>query len=326
MNSKYIIGIVLFLLLLAFPLIVKNPYFITVAITILITSVVALGCALLLHTGMISLCQAGLMGVGAYATALFVTKVGFSFWLALPLSGIIAVIVGVILGLPVLRLKSIYFIQATYAINQIIILGILNGPTVLGGHVGLSGIPRPDPIIIPGVVEIGFDSRLPNYYLILSIFLLAAFVFYRIYASHHGRVLHTIHVDENLALGLGVNITRYKIFVFALATFFAGIAGSLYAVYFQLAATQSFGIWESIYFVMYPQVGGYNTIIGPILGSAFFISLPEVFRWLLQFTPVIFGTLILISIFYLPRGLESLPVVLRSFITGTGRKEGEKSR
>jgi branched-chain amino acid transport system permease protein len=309
-SAKYIVFLIIFGILVVFPFAANNPYLITVAIIILITCLVALGCALLLHAGMISLCQAAIMGVGAYASALLVTEVGLSFWLALPLSGIVATIVGLILGLPVLRLKSIYFIQATYAINEIIILAILNGPSVLGGHVGLSGIPRPNPIVIPGIATIGFESRIPNYYLALCLVLLAAFVFYRIYVTHPGRVLYTIRVDETLAQSLGVNIAKYKILAFAVAAFFAGMAGSFYAAYFQIASTQAFGIWSSIYYVMYPQVGGHATIIGPMLGSAFFISLPEIFRFLLQFTPVIFGALIIVSIFYLPSGLESLPKVL----------------
>jgi branched-chain amino acid transport system permease protein len=311
MNKKHIFLIIVFLLLIAVPLVITDLYVIHIFIGTYISSIVAIGTGLLLYAMMISLGQAGIMAIGSYASTLLTMRCNLSFWLALPLSGIISAVIGLIMGLPTLKLRGLYFFLITWAISEIVRLGIINAPSsLLGGHTGIPNVPLPDPILIPGLSTIEFIGKTPFYYLIFSILVLVSLVSYRLYVSHFGRVLYMISVSEDLARSLGVNVGRYKASVWTIACFFAGIAGSLHAHYYQLAATQFFTFWHSIYFVMMPTIGGSTTILGSITGAIFFTVIPEVFRQIEIWKPVIFGAALILTVFLLPGGLETLPRVI----------------
>ena len=169
-----------------------SPYGVHIFIGVFIAYIVASGVGWLLYTGVVSMCHAALLLVGSYASALLVMHFGLSFWLAMPITALITAIVGILLILPSFKLSGLYFMLMTLAVNEIVRLGILNGPGILGGHTGMTAVPRPNPIVIPGIVGVDFTTKASFYYLVLGIALSALFVGHRIYTSHFGRVLRLI--------------------------------------------------------------------------------------------------------------------------------------
>ena len=307
MNKKLFVFTGFIAILVLIPIFIKDPYILHLLINLLIAVSSAIGLGLLMSGGMISLAQAGIMAIGAYSSALLVMNVGLSFWLALPLSGLITMTIGVLIAYPTLRLKGLYFIMVTFAINEIIRLFAINGPNVLGGHNGIPNVPKPNPITLPGLPTIEFVDKTPYFYLISLILLLNFFFIYRIYNSRLGRTLKTFVEGENLSSSVGINVMKYKAIVFGIVCFFGGVNGSFLAHYSRLVSPDFFTIWVSIYYVIYAQVGGHATILGPILGAIFFSILPEFFRGIAQFSPVVFGGLLILAILFLPGGLETLP-------------------
>jgi branched-chain amino acid transport system permease protein len=308
MNKKRL-GVIAGVLILAlFPILSHSQYIAHILISIFISSIVALGVGLLLYAGMISLGQAGIMAIGAYSSALLVMNGGLSFWLALPAASVLTTLIGLLFGLPVFKLKGLYFFLVTWAIGSLITLTILYLPsTIFGGHAGITGVPLPDAIPLPWGGAIEFVGKTSFYYLTLVFLLAVSFVSHRLYKAHFGNVLFMISKNEDLARSIGVNVARYKAVIWVIACLFAGIGGSLQVHYYQLATTQLFSATNSIYFIMMPTLGGCNTIFGSIMGAAFFVAVPEIFRDVALYAPIIFGVVVIFTVFVLPGGLETFP-------------------
>lgn len=313
MNKKRIISASLIVISFLIPILIKDFYILHVFIMTYIAITAAVGLGLLMSGGMISCTQAGIMAIGAYSSSLLVMKAGLSFWLALPLSGLISTTLGLVVCYPTLRLKGLYFIMVTFAVSEMIRLVIVNWPSFLGGYSGIPMVPKPNPIAIPGLTTIEFTSKIPYYYLILVIMLIALLTIYRLYVSRMGRVLRSLHESDVLAESIGINVMRYKAIAFGIVCFFAGLAGSFLAHYNRLVAPEFFTIWVSIYYLIYAQVGGHATVLGPLLGASFFSILPEFLRGMRQYSPIIFSVLLVLAIFFLPGGLETLPRRLKTY-------------
>lgn len=313
MNKKIVISTSLIIISFIIPLLIKDPYILHVFIMTYIAIIAAVGLGLLMSGGMISCTQAGIMAIGAYSSSLLVMKAKLSFWLALPLSGLVSTFLGLVVCYPTLRLKGLYFIMVTFAVSEMIRLVIVNWTSVLGGHSGIPMVPKPDPIAIPGLPVIEFTSKIPYYYLILIIMLITLFITYRLYVSRMGRILKSIHESDVLAESIGINAMKYKAIAFGIVCFFAGLDGSFFAHYNRLVAPEFFTIWVSIYYLIYAQVGGHATILGPLLGAIFFSILPEFLRGMRQYSPIIFAGLLVVAIFFLPGGLETFPQRLKTY-------------
>ena len=174
------------------------------------------------YTGLLSLCHAAFYGIGAYTTAILSVHTGLSFWLLLPISGLVAAVSGVLIGLPTLRLKGDYLAIATLGFAEIVRNVLTNWDSLTGGPRGISGIKPP--------VLFGYtlDPLKKVNYLILVWFFVAItfFVLKRIMESRFGRALEAIREDEIAASSMGINTTKYKVVSFSIGAFFAGIAGN----------------------------------------------------------------------------------------------------
>jgi branched-chain amino acid transport system permease protein len=302
-NRKGLYFLALIVFLLAIPLFVRDPYRLHILIITMLHIILALGLNFVMNTAQVPLCQSAFMGIGAYTSTLLVMRLGFSFWFSLPLAGMFTTILAIMIGLPTLRIKGIYFAMATFAFGEIVRLIFIGWVGLFGGANGISSIPPPNSINIPYIWKIEFQDKVPYYYLTL-IFLLFCFnVISRLTRSRIGRAFTAIHESDILAESTGIDTMRYKVFAFALNSFFAGIVGGIYAHYFHFIGPQDFTFWQSVEYIVFVIVGGQGTIGGPILGSIFLTFLPEFLRIAVEFQVVIYGMALILVILFLPRGI-----------------------
>jgi branched-chain amino acid transport system permease protein len=293
--------------LLILPFFLHNQYFLHVMIRIFVISLSVLGVRLILLSGSVSLGQAAFAAVGAYASAILTMKLGISNWLALPFASLIAALLGTVIGWPALRLRGIYFIILTLCISGAIMHYIANLGILTGGLKGLYGIPPPASIVIAGHTLIDFSAGKTGYY--YNGLVLLAFCFWimiQIDKSRLGAIFRAIAENEPLAASVGVPVMRYKVLAFSIACFFCGVGGAFHAHYSLFLETSSFGIWDSIYYLVYVIVGGAQSVLGPVVGCAIMLGSFEMLRPLTKFQPIIYGGILMAIILLIPDGLVSL--------------------
>jgi branched-chain amino acid transport system permease protein len=299
------------MLLFLLPVCVKNAYWLHVLIIIAINILIAANLRTIFLTGEVCLGIAGFMLLGAYGSALLTLKVGLSFWVAMPLGGLLAAVVALAVGYPFFRVRGIYFAILTLLIAFIFqyVAGYWDSLTV-GWH-GLTDIPAPDPVTIPWIGTIKFDTDVAYYYLSFVIIGLSLFILYRMEHARVGTIWGAIKESDGLAQSFGINIIWHKIFIFSVACFFSGIAGSLFAHYVRAISPANnpgnqFAIWTSLYAIIYMVVGGQANFAGPIIGATLLLIIPELARPLQEFRPLLNGGLVILIVFFMPGGLISL--------------------
>jgi branched-chain amino acid transport system permease protein len=270
--------------------------------------ILALGLNFVMNTDQVPLCQAAFVGVGAYISTLLVMRLNFSFWLSLPAAGILTGILGIIVGLPTLRIKGIYFAMATFALGEIVRLLFIGWTGLFGGANGISAIPAPNPVPIPILGQIEFQTKVPYYYFTLVVLTLCLIIVYRLTHSRIGRACKAIRQSDLLAQCTGIDIMGYKVFAFAVNSFFAGIVGGIYAHYFHFIGPQDFTFWQSVEYLVFIVVGGSGTLGGPILGSIFLTFLPEFLRMAVEFQVVFYGLALILVLLFMPQGIMGLLV------------------
>jgi branched-chain amino acid transport system permease protein len=293
------------------PHIVGNDYWIRVLVLMVIMILAAASMRAINRTGEMSLGTAGFMLLGAYSSALLAKKLGLSFWLVLPVGGVFAALVALAVGYPFFRVKGVYFSISTLLLATVFqyVTGYLKNLT--GGWDGVRFIPSPDPITIPGVATLKFDTDLSYYYLAIVVVGFCLYVLHRMEHSRIGLVWGSIKEADDLAQSTGVNIMAHKIFVFVVGCFFTGIAGGLYAFYQQAISPATnpgnvFSVFTSIYCVLYMVVGGEASFFGPIIGATLFMLIPEFSRPLQMYRPLVYGTILILIVFFMPKGLIGL--------------------
>ena len=306
-------GIVaLIVFLFCVPLFLKNVYWLHILCLACINVLLASSLRTINLTGELSLGQVGFMLIGAYSSALLAMRMGLSVWLAMLLGGLMAAVVALVLGYPILRTKGVYFAVLTFLVAEIFRLSMWYMPDLSGGPAGLSNIPPPSPINILGITAITFDTKSAYYYLILVIVLLSLVILSRVERSL-GFTWMAIRQNDSLAESVGINVTGYKLLAFVIGCFFAGIAGALFAHFMHLLTTDvtaMFGMLTSIYVVIYMVVGGQARFAGPIIGAVVLTLVPEFARPLKEYQPIIFGALVIFIIFFMRQGLVGLPYYL----------------
>ena len=280
------------------PLFVSNQYYIQVLIFIGIYIILALSLNLLNgYVGLLSIGHAAFYGIGAYASAKLVMNLGLPFPVALLGSGIIAGGFGYLIAKPTLRLSGIYMTLATLGFNMIFFLILQNWMGFTNGPLGIMDIPPPD--IFGYIIE----SRLQYYYLIFGLVLLTIGSMHRLITCRFGRALVAIRENELAAESMGVHTTRYKIQAFVLAAFYAGIAGSYYAHFVKYISPDSFYIYESFILLAMLAFGGQGNLIGPVVGAAILITIPEVFRFLQEYRMLVYGSVLIVMMLVRRQGL-----------------------
>jgi branched-chain amino acid transport system permease protein len=293
------------------PHIVGNDYWIHVLVLIVIMILAAASMRAINRTGEMSLGTAGFMLLGAYSSALLAKKLALSFWIVMPVGGLFAAFVALAVGYPFFRVKGVYFSISTLLLATVFqyVTGYLKNLT--GGWDGVRFIPSPNPITIPGIATLKFDTDISYYYLAIVIVGLCLYALYRMERSRIGLVWGSIKEADYLAQSIGVNIMAHKIFVFVVACFFTGIAGAMYAFYQQAISPATnpgnlFSVFTSIYCVLYMVVGGEASFFGPIIGTTLFMLIPEFSRPLQMYRPLVYGSILILIVFFMPKGLIGL--------------------
>jgi branched-chain amino acid transport system permease protein len=267
-------------------------------------------------TGEWSLIHAVMMGVGAYTVSLLVIHFDAAIWLTLPMAGIVAALVAALLCFPLLRMTQFYFLIGSFAAGEAIRLTWVYYVGLFGGTSGLRGVEAP---IVWGI---DFLDPIPYYYFTLCVVGFCLFILYRIEKSRIGLTLHAIHWKVALAESVGVNAWSYRALAFIAGSFFVGIAGALKVTYLGSVTPNQFTIGYMIFILIWVIVGGYNKFYGPIIGVIVLSVFDESIRSFEIIRPAIYGAMLILSILFLPLGLESIPAKIKSwFGAGSSPKE-----
>lgn len=299
------------------PVIFYNQRYI-LDLAILVLTYVMLGWGLNVVVGLAGLLDLGYVAfyaVGAYSYGLLATNFGWSFWICLPLAGILAAFWGVLLGFPVLRLRGDYLAIVTLAFGEIIRLVIINWQDLTGGPNGVSGIPRPTFFGIPldnsddGLAaRLGIEYSATHrivflFYLILALALLTNWVTIRLRRLPIGRAWEALREDEVACRALGINTTTTKLTAFATGAMFGGFAGAFFATRQGFISPESFTFQESALVLAIVVLGGMGSQLGVALAALAMIGGFELFRGLENYRMLVFGMSMVLIMIWRPRGL-----------------------
>src|SRR5579884_1926317 len=262
-----------------------GPYLVTIVNLILIASVGALGLNILVgYTGQISIGHGAFMSVGAYTAANLITRFDMPFWVALPAGGAMAALVGAVVGIPSLRIKGIYLAIATLA-AQFIIEWTINHVTWISG-----GIESSIQVPPPSIFGMKLETQHELYFFLLFFAVVAIVATLNLVRSRIGRAFIAIRDQDIAAEIIGINIFRYKLWAFAISSFYAGVTGVLYTYYLGIANYEQFQIDVSIDYLAMIIIGGLGSILGSIFGAVFITVLPIATRlFLTQFGDIFFS-------------------------------------
>ena len=277
---------------------------------------------LLTLTGEWSLAHVVIMGVGAYGSALVSKELGWPVPLSMLVGATMAAVLAFLLSFPLFRMKGFYFLIGSFAAGEIIrLLWKWSELTWLfGGPKGIKLIP-PFPNI--DVLSIDFYDPANYYYFCLIVVAISLVILYRVERSRIGLTFHAIHWQDKLAESVGVDTFRYRTLAFVISSFFAGLAGALYAHYVGTVNPNRFSVEEMTYVLIWAIVGGTATFYGPIIGVVTLTILNEVVLRAFgvdQMRPMFYGAILILFILFLPNGLESLVVRAKEWIAGRKQK------
>ena len=256
------------------------------------------------YTGLPALGHAAFSCIGAYTSSLLALRFGISPWIGVFAGAVFGALLGIIIGYPSIRLKGDYFALATFGFGIIVYSIAKNWISLTRGPMGLPGI--------PSFSLFSYEiTKTWQYLIIVLVFaLITLFILRRIVNSPFGRVLKSIREDEIASETLGKNTTKYKLMVFVIGAFFAGIAGSLYAHYITFIDPSSFTVMESITVLLMVIFGGMGSISGSIVGATVLVILPELLRFLgmpssiaAEVRQMIYGLLLVVLMIKRPQGL-----------------------
>ena len=304
-------------LLTAAPLVLPNNYYLTVLTMCCLHAIIAVGLNLLVgHAGQISLGHAGFYGLGAYTTAVLTATLGLPMPVGLVAGVLAALALALLVGVPALKLTGHYLAMATLGFG--IILSILFNETVAvtGGPSGFTGIPRLE------LFGFRFASDLSYYYLTAAVLCGVTLLALNLLHSRLGRALRALHTSEKEAQAMGVDVARFKLFVFVLSAGFAGLAGVLYAHFLTFIAPASFGFSFSVELIVMVVLGGMTSVLGSILGAFFLTVLPEFLRAFESVEILLFGVILVACLMFLPDGLAGGLGRLWRFARAKARRKG----
>lgn len=298
-GHKLIFGLILAALLVAYPFMVsQSGYLVSIGVKILMYIMLASALNVVNgYTGQLNIGMAAFYAIGSYAAALLATKAGISFWLLLPISGLITALFGFLVSLPTRRLAGTYLALVTLGLSEITRLIIQNWNSVTNGPMGVKDIPRA--IFFGHTIKSATDF----YYLGLVLTAITVFVIYRVIHSNIGRSWISIREDVTAAKFLGVNVNKLKSLAFIVCGFFAGIAGCYCSFYYQYISPDMFKTDEGFSIMAMVIIGGQGTIVGPVIGSIVVNVLNELMRAASEFRLVAYGLLIIVMMWIRPAGL-----------------------
>ncbi len=257
------------------------------------------------YAGQKSLGHAAFFGIGAYVVAIMM-QAGHSFWLGMPLAALGCFVVGLALGFPALRVQTIYLAFATLGFNTAIWLVMRNEEWLTGGTFGINNIARPQ------AFGISFDGNLAYYYLVLAFTVVLGLLLWGLLRSPWGKAFTALRDNPIRAESLGIDIRGYTLLSFAIGAAYAGVAGGLFGSLVQFIDPAPFTVEASIMMYLMVVVGGPGYFLGPLLGAAVGVILPEWLRFAQAWYLFVFGGAVVMLMIWLPDGLLSIPDLIRS--------------
>lgn len=297
-NKKIAIGILLLFMLLL-PLII-NQYILQIVIMTIASAVLGLTFMLSLKVGLPRFDIAGWMGVGAYTSALLMTKAGMSFWPTVVIGGLISVILGWIIYIIPMRRGMITFFIFTM-IMSMALFQLFGSLDILGGWTG-TGV-----VATPTLGPLKFEGKFSIYYLGLFFIVLVIVVLNLLYKSKIGRAWNAIGSSPKLASSVGVNVIKYRMANVLIGNFIISMVGSYFIVYARAAVPTAFSFALSIQMMMYVVVGGmFYSVAGPIIGATIIAFLPEYLRIADQYASILTSAVIILIVIFMPMGILGL--------------------
>ncbi|MFO1352244.1 MAG: branched-chain amino acid ABC transporter permease [Gammaproteobacteria bacterium] len=287
----------------------SHGYVLNVATTVAVVAFISLGVWLTFAIGRINLAQAGFALIGGYITAILVVRFNVSYWICLPLAGLLATAVGCLIGWPVLRLRGVYFAMITLCITEACRLAALSFPQLTRGAQGIVDVPLPGELVLAGMTIIpafAKGDRLPFLYLAGSL-LAAGFAFLWVLdTSRVGAVFRSLRQNEDLAASLGINVAKYRLVAFAISCFYAGVGGAFFCALQQNIYPTSFQVIDSVYFMVYCFIGGLEFVAGPVVGALLLMIGFELLHEFQRYQTVIFSGLMILCILFMPNGVLTI--------------------
>ncbi len=293
--------LVLFLVVMVVGLFIKNPFILNMLSLAALSVIVVIGLNLLLgFAGQISLGHAGFVALGAYISSILAIRLNINPWLSILIAVLVSSAFGALIGYPTLKLKSHYLAMATLAIGEIIHSIANNYVDLTGGPQGLSGMPM---LSIFGFM---LDNETKFYFFIWSLTFLLILLSINFVNSRFGRAYKAIKSKENAALAFGINVHLYKVFIFTVSVFYASLAGAIYAFYLGFISPSSFGLTQSIEYVVMVVIGGMGSFFGVFFTSVILTILPNLLTSLEDYWPIANGLLLILAMMFMPNGLKGL--------------------
>ncbi len=281
LRKALLLGLIVVLYASAFLL---NDYILSILIVILAFSVGMTGLQIITgYAGQISLGHAAFMGVGMYTVAVLQEHLGFNFWMALPLAGVVPMIIGMLFGLPAVRIKGLYLAFASLAAHFVIVYAISNWRSVTNGTDGMY-LHRPETIL-------GINFLMDKYYylLVLTVTIVMIYLAKNLTRTKLGRAFVAVRDNDIAAEVMGINISSTKVLAFGIGCFYAGIAGALSGGYYEYVNVEWFTLTDSIWYLGFLVVGGFGSIFGAIAGATLWKVLDELSTLMTPLTQALLG-------------------------------------
>lgn len=302
-------GVALSLLLLTailFPLLVDNPYLVSVVITAYVTAIAVYGLDVMLgYTGELSLAQGGFFGIGGYSAGILMATYEVSFWIALPAAVVMTAALGYVIGLAALRTRGDYFAIFTLAVGVMIVIIIERWEGVTGGTDGLIGIPPPS-----SIGPLRFDSLTAQYYLVLFFLVLTIYVMWSLVNSLVGRTFVAVRNSEELARAVGIDAGKTHQLSFVISAALAGLGGALYAVFLGYIGPAMGGVQMTFMMLVYLMIGGVASLAGPLVGTLLVTGLMQFLQAFAEYQMMALGPILVVVIIFFPKGLAGLAKLL----------------
>jgi len=288
------------LLILLFPF-VSSMYQTDIMSTTLMYVVLGLGLNIVVGLGgLLNLGYAAFYAVGAYTYALLHLHFGLGFWICLPIGATLATVLGVLLSIPVLRLRGDYLAIVTLGFGEIVRIVLENWNSFSHGPSGIANIPRPSLFGIHLTLQ---QATIYLYFIMIGLVIFTIFVVRRLENSRMGRAWIAMREDEIASQSMGINISKTKITTFAIGAFWAGMIGVVFAAKTTFINPASFTLWESVIILCVVVIGGMGSIVGVVVGAGILILLPEYLRAFSQYRMLLFGAILVLMMVFRPGGI-----------------------
>lgn len=293
-------------LALALPALTSNEYLLNSGITIATFAVLSTGLNLVYgYTGLLSFAQVAFFGLGAYASAILVTRLGWSLWLTLPVAAALPVAFGVLIGFASLRLSRHAFSIVSLSFALICLLVARDWVSLTRGSMGIPGLPAPV-LALPGLAPVALDTPGRIYGLIVGGALVLLAAMYAVATSRIGRALAAIRLNEPLARSQGFDPLRYKLLAISISAAASGLAGALFVFHLSIVDPSVFDFYYTQTMLIMVILGGPGSFWGVLGATALFSVLPDLLRFSTDLRLVFYGLILVAAMLFFPTGFAGL--------------------